>query len=129
MPSAQHPASAQSLEFAPGWSIEIDPAGRKLTIWKASLLSWLTTFRWQTVYNDCTFDECSSVGTVPTKYDSEAEIVSFGVYLDFRAGREVIPAGSLVEASRLASELSAATGIPRHDVKNWHPWFDGPANV
>ncbi|WP_194477333.1 hypothetical protein [Bradyrhizobium sp. CCBAU 53338] len=105
----QHPPPKQTLIFISGWTVEIDLAARRLTILRKV---WR-----KTVVNYCTFDECSAVGTV--KYEDEGPN-PFGVYLDFRGGREVIPAGPKSEASRLASELSATTGIPRRDAKSWH---------
>jgi hypothetical protein len=106
----------QLLTFTRGWTVEIDPAARRLTILKDSLILW-PPFRRKTIVNYCTFDECSAVGTTPP--DSES-YYPFGVYLDFRGGRQPIPAGSLSEASRLAAELSAATGIPRRDANSVH---------
>lgn len=119
MPSSipQQPTAGQSLAFAPGWTVEIDPAARRLKILKDSLVPW----RGKAIVNYCTFDECSAVGTV--LYDSrniDDPVLSFGVYLDFRDGREVIPVGPLSDASRLAEELSVATGIPWRDAKSWH---------
>src|SRR5262245_16099018 len=107
----------QSLAFKKGWTVEIDPSGQRLTILSDSWRLLPTFLRRKTIVNYCTFDECSTVGTVP--YDSENPR-RFGVYLDFRGGREVIPAGSRSEASRLATELSSATGIPRRDAESWH---------
>ena len=105
----------QSLTFTLGWTVEIDIAARRLTILKESLTLWPPPFRRKTVVSYCTFDECSAVGTVPYDPDNGAP---FGVYLDFRGGRQPIPAGSLSEASRLATELSVATGIPRRDAES-----------
>jgi len=113
----QPPTASQSLAFASGWTVEIDPAARRLRILKESIVPW----RLKAVVNYCTFDECSVVGTV--LYDLrniDDPVLSFGVYLDFRDGREVIPAGPLSEASRLAEELSVAIGVPRRDAKSWH---------
>ena len=129
--TSQGPRSMQLLIFPLGWTIEIDAAARRLTILKDSIIPWPT--RRQTVVNYCTFDECRAVGTVPdgseqnfdecraagTFLDGSGQPL-FGVYLDFRGGREVIPVGPLSEASRLATELSVATGIPRHDRENRH---------
>jgi LemA protein len=113
----QHPPPKQTLIFISGWTVEIDPAARQLKmlrqVWR------------KTVMNYCTFDECSAVGTV--RYDDEGPN-PWGVYLDFRGGREVIPAGPKSEASRLATELSAITGIPRRDAKSWHRSLWGGSN-
>ena len=115
----------QLLTFTWGCTVEIDLAARRLTILKDSMIPWPAFLRRKTIVNYCTFDECSAVGAVP--YDGERG-VPFGVYLDFRGGREVIPAGSLSEASTLATELSVATGIPRRDAKSWHRPFWGRAS-
>jgi hypothetical protein len=112
----------QPLTFTSGWTVEIDPAARRLTILKNSVLPWPALLRRKTIVNYCTFDEMHAVGTVPNDADDPR---SFGVYLDFRGGREVIPVGALSEASRLATELSVATGIPRRDARSIHRPFWG----
>jgi hypothetical protein len=105
--------------FPRRWTVEIDPLAQRLTILRYFMLRWTTTILWTTVVEHCAFDECSVVGTVPNNPDDPG---SYGVYLDFkRGGRHVIPVGGPVnEASRLAAELSAATGIPRRDTDSWH---------
>lgn len=106
----------QSLTFALRWTVEIDAAARRLTILRDPLLPWPAMLRRKRIVNYCTFDECSALGTVPDGGDD----VGFCVYLDFRGGRQTIPAGSLSEASALATELSMATGIPRRDARSIH---------
>ena len=97
------------------WTAEVDPVARRLTIFKTYMLRWTTIMLRTTIIERCSFDECSMLGT--TIYDA-GDLFSYGVYLDFkRGGRHLIPVknGTLGEAVRAASELSAATGIPRQD--------------
>jgi hypothetical protein len=110
--------------FPRRWTVEIDPTAQRLMILRYFMLRWTAIAVWTTVVERCAFDECSATGTVPDNPDDPA---SYGVYLDFkRGGRHVIPvAGPAGEASRLAAELSAATGIPRHDTDSWHRPFPG----
>ena len=105
--------------FPRRWTVEIDPTAQRLTILRYLMLRWTTMTLWTTVVENCAFDECSVVGTVPNNPDDPT---SYGVYLDFKlGGRHVVPVGGSVnEASRLSAELSAATGIPRRDIESWH---------
>ncbi|WP_159012026.1 hypothetical protein [Bradyrhizobium sp. S69] len=103
------------LVFAHRWTAEINPVARRLAIFKFLILRWTRIVLWTTVIEHCSFDECSKVGMTA---DNSDEPDSHGVYLDFkRGGRHVIPTqnNTLNEAAKAASELSAATGIPRQD--------------
>jgi hypothetical protein len=114
--------------FPRRWIVEIDPTAQRLMISRYFMLRWTAMAVWTTVVEHCAFDECSATGTVPDNLDDPD---SYGVYLDFkRGGRHVIPVGGPAdEASRLAAELSAATGIPRRDVDSWHrPLPGGSSN-
>lgn len=92
------------------WTAEINPATQRLTIYRQFLGG-----RTKAVV-DCPFDDCSKLGTI--RYDTDGHL-SYGVYVEFkRGGRNAIPLqdSTFQEASRVASELSAVTGIPRVDT-------------
>jgi hypothetical protein len=92
------------------WSAEIDLVARKVRISRRSFGRWVKT----TV--DCPFDECSAVGTF--EYDTDGHL-SYSVYVKLNDGtRHAIPmvGSTLTEATRVASQLAAATGIPRLDI-------------
>ena len=93
------------------WIAEIDLATRRLKI------SGLSFGRWRKSIVDCHFDECSKLGTI--EYNTDGH-VSYGVYVELKRGsRHAIPlqASNLNEATKVASELTTATGIPRLDTK------------
>lgn len=97
------------------WTVEVAPATQRLTIYKLYVLRWTTIVLRTSVIEHCSFDECSMLGA---SYCSTDEQPSYCVYLDFkRGGRHEIPVQNvkLSEAMRGASELSAATAIPRQD--------------
>lgn len=65
---------------------------------------------------DCPFYECSAIGTFESDNDGHP---SYNVYVKLKGGtRHKIPLenSTLSEASRVASQLSATTGIPRLDI-------------
>jgi hypothetical protein len=65
---------------------------------------------------DCSLDECSALGTFETETDNRP---SYSVYVKLKDGtRHTIPLtdSTLNEAARVASQLSAATGISRLDI-------------
>jgi hypothetical protein len=92
------------------WIAEIDLVTRRLKI------SQLSFGRWRKAIVDCPFDECSKLGRI--EYNTDGHL-SYGVYVELRRGtRHAIPLRSskFSEATRVASELTAATGIPRLDT-------------
>jgi len=96
------------------WIVEVDPVARRLTIFKVYTLRRTMMVLRTTVVEDCSFDECSEIGTISRGEESGA----YGVYLDFkRGGTHVIPVenGLLSEAIKKARELAAITGIPWRD--------------
>jgi hypothetical protein len=102
------------------WIIEVAPVARRLTIFRVLTLRRTMTVLRTTVVEDCSFDECSEIGTINLGDEGGA----YGVYLDFkRGGTHVIPAenGLLSEATKNATELAAITGIPRRDDP--HPGY------
>ena len=102
------------------WIVEVDPAVRRLTIFEVLTLRRTTIVLRTTVVEDCSFDECSEIGTI----NRGDEAATYGVYLDFkRGGTHVIPVGNglLREATKNATELAAITGIPRRD--DLHPGY------
>ena len=95
--------------------IEVDPVAQTLTIFKVFTLCWTTIVLRTTVVEDCSFDECSEIGTIKR---SGEEQESYSVYLDVkRGGTHVIPVqnGLLSEATKNAAELATMTGIPKRD--------------
>jgi hypothetical protein len=92
------------------WTAEIDLASRRLRVFRRSFGRWTRT----TV--DCPLDECSALGTF--EYESDGHF-SYTVYVKLKDGtRQAIPLtnSALNEAARVASQLSARTGIPRLDI-------------
>jgi hypothetical protein len=92
------------------WITEIDTATRRL---KTSRRSF---GRWTKDIIDCSFDECSTLGTI--KYNN-AEDAGYGLYVQLKNGkRHRIPLknSSFQKVTRIASQLSAATGISRLDT-------------
>jgi hypothetical protein len=92
------------------WIAEVDLTTRRIKVFQRSFDRWTRT----TV--DCRFDECSALGTF--EYDSEGHL-SYSVYVRLESGtRHTIPItnSTLNEAARVASRLSASTGIPRLDI-------------
>jgi len=92
------------------WTVEFDLATRRLKIVRRSLGRWTTTIV------DCSFDECIALGTF--EYNTEGHL-AYDVYVRSASGTRhaiPIPHSTLNEAARIASELSASTGIPRLDI-------------
>lgn len=107
-------ASILVLAIRRRWIIEVDPVVRRLTIFKVLTLRRTMMVLRTTVVEDCSFDECSEIGTIRRGEESGA----YGVYLEFkRGGTHVIPVedGLLSEATKRAIELAAMTAIPRRD--------------
>ena len=93
------------------WIAEVDLTTRRLKISRRSF------GRWTKAIVDCPFDECSKLGRIEYNTDGHA---SYGVYVELKRGtRHAIPLRSskFSEATRVASELTAATGIARLDTK------------
>jgi hypothetical protein len=93
------------------WTAEIDMAARRLKISRRSLGRWTKTVV------DCPLDECTAFGTI--EYNTEGQI-SYGAYVQLKSGRQhAIPlkTSAFKEAAKVASQLSAATGIPRLDTR------------
>jgi hypothetical protein len=93
------------------WTAEIDVAARRLKI------SRLSFGRWTRTIVDCPLDDCDAFGTI--EYNTEGKI-SYGAYVRLKSGRQhAIPLkdSTFREAARVASQLSAATGIPRLDTR------------
>lgn len=102
------------------WIVEVDPVARRLTILMVRTLRRTKRVLQTTVVEDCSFDECSEVGTVDRGHDAP----SYAVYLDFkRGGAHVIPVenGLLSEATQNAAELADLTGIARRNDP--HPGY------
>jgi hypothetical protein len=92
------------------WIAEIDLEARRLKVSRRVLGRWTRTIV------DCPLDECRALGTFEYETDGPP---SYNVYVELRDGtRHTIPLtdSTLNEAARLASQLSAATGIPRLDI-------------
>lgn len=110
--------SAFLLAFSPLFLIgshrrttEIDTAIRRLKI------SRLSFGRWNKTIVDCSLDECIALGTM--EYDG-AEGVAYGLYVQLKSGKRHGISSmdtTFKAAARIASQLSAATGIPRLDTK------------
>jgi len=99
------------------WTVQIDPHNPRMTIFRLFVLRGTRIVLWANVIEHCSFDECSEVGTM-TYTVGESDELRVDVVLDFkRGGRHRIPvqASSLHKANKLASELSATTGIPMQD--------------
>jgi hypothetical protein len=93
------------------WIAEINLTKRRIRIFRRSF------GRWTKVIVDYPFDKCVSVGTI--EYNNDGHI-SYGAYVQLaNGGRHAIPLTkfSFDEAARVASQLSAATGIQRIDTK------------
>jgi hypothetical protein len=92
------------------WITEVDTGARRLKIARR----WLG-LKPKTIV-DCSLDECVAVGTI--EYRSE-DAVSYGIYVEMKTGRRHgIPHTDYSHnaAARVATELSAATGLPRRDT-------------
>ncbi|SDJ21682.1 MULTISPECIES: hypothetical protein [Bradyrhizobium] len=98
------------------WTAEIDLDTRRLRIFRRSF------GRWRRSIVDCSLDECTALGTIVYGNDGH---FSYGVYVRLKSGaRHAIPLGNPIfmgsstfsEAASVASQLSAATGIPRLDT-------------
>ena len=93
------------------WAAEIDPDMRTLRLSRR----WFG--RWSKTVVDCSLDDCVAVGTV--EYDNDGHI-SYGTYFKLRSGDwHAIPfkGRSFEEALKVVKEVSAATRIPRLDIK------------
>jgi hypothetical protein len=93
------------------WIAEIDLTARWIKITRRSF------GRWTKAVVDCPLDECTAFGTI--EYNTDGHI-SYGAYVQLSNGRQhAIPLtnSTFAEAARVASQLSAATGIPRLDTK------------
>jgi hypothetical protein len=93
------------------WIAEIDPGKRRLILFRR----WFG--RWDRTVIDCSLDDCVSLGTV--EY-SEEDGVSYGTYFKLRDGSwYAIPVKryTFKEALKVVKQVSAATGIPRLDIK------------
>jgi hypothetical protein len=93
------------------WAAEIDPAMRTLRLSRR----WFG--RWTKIVVDCSLDDCVSVGTV--EYNTDGHI-TYGTYFKLRDGNwYAIPIKdySFEEALKVVKEVSAATRIPRLDIK------------
>jgi hypothetical protein len=98
------------LSMSRQWTAEIDMAARRLKISRRSFGRWAKTIV------DCPLDECNVFGTI--QYNTEGHI-SYGAYVQLKHGaRHAIPLkdSTFEEAARVASQLSAATGIQRLDT-------------
>lgn len=93
------------------WIAEIDLATRRLTISRRSF------GRWTKMIVDCSLDQCAAFGTI--EYNTDGEI-SYGAYVQLKDGRRhAIPLkdSTFEAATRVASQLSIATGVPRLDTR------------
>jgi hypothetical protein len=89
---------------------EIDLGARRLKVSRRFLGRWTKTIV------DCPLEECSALGTFETETDGRS---AYSVSVKLADGtRHSIPLtdSTLNEAARVASQLSAATGIPRFDI-------------
>jgi hypothetical protein len=103
-------ASILFLTITRQWTAEFDLDTRRLRISRRSF------GRWKREIVDCSLDECNALGTIAYNNDGH---VSYGVYVQLKPGaRHAIPIRNptLSEAASVASQLSAATGIPRLDT-------------
>ena len=90
--------------------VEIDTSKRRLSVQRQYFGRWTRTIV------DCPLDESTAFGTI--QYDTEGH-KSYGTYVELKSGRRhAIPinGSSFADAARVASSLSAATGIPRSDT-------------
>jgi hypothetical protein len=109
-------ASLLFLKITRQWTAEIDLDTRRLRIFRVFF------GRWRRDMVDCSLDECAALGMI--EYDNDGHF-SYGVYVRLKSGaRHAIPLPSFTfmgpstfsEAASVASQLSAATGIPRLDA-------------
>lgn len=92
------------------WIAEIDLTARWIRITRRSF------GRWTKAVVDCPLNECTAFGTI--EYNTDGHI-TYGTYVEMKNGRRhAIPltGSSFAEAAKVASKLSAATGIPRLDT-------------
>ena len=109
--------SSRTLTYEAGsdwferWRAEIDPTMKRLRLFR-------TRFgKWTKIVVDCSLDDCVAVGTV--EYNTEGHI-GYGTYFKLRSGSwHAIPleSHSFEDALRVVKQVSAATNIPRLDVK------------
>jgi hypothetical protein len=93
------------------WTAEIDLAMKRLR------LSRVWFGRWEKTAVDCSLDDCIALGTV--EYNTEGHI-TYGTYFKLRDGSwHAIPVegSSFEEALAVVKEVTAATNIPRLDIK------------
>jgi hypothetical protein len=93
------------------WVAEIDPALRRLRLFRR----WFSG--WDRTVIDCSLDDCVALGTV--EYNNDGYLV-YGTYFKLRDGSwHAIPVkgSSFKEALEVVKQVSAATGIPRLDIK------------
>jgi hypothetical protein len=93
------------------WIAEIDPGMRRLRL----LRRWFG--RWTRTVIDCSLDDCVSLGTV--EYNTDGH-VSYGTYFKLGDGSwHAIPVKgpSFEDALQVVKQVSAATNIPRLDIK------------
>ncbi|GAC1332183.1 MAG: hypothetical protein NVS2B1_01320 [Bradyrhizobium sp.] len=93
------------------WTAEIDLGNKRLRL----LRRWLG--RWTRTIVDCSLDDCVALGTV--EYNADGYI-TYGTYFKLSSGSwYAIPlqGRSFEEALKVVKEVTAATGIPRLDIK------------
>jgi hypothetical protein len=90
------------------WVTEVDTTIRRLKITRQVL-------GWTKVIVDCSFEECSTLGT--SKRDTE-EGITYGLHILLKNGNRyrILSNSTLGSAAKLALRLSVATGIPRFDT-------------
>ncbi|MGJ4951600.1 hypothetical protein [Bradyrhizobium sp. HKCCYLS20291] len=90
---------------------EIDLAARRVRLLRTSFWGWTKTIV------DCSLDDCVALGTVEYSADGPPW---YGTYFKLRNGSwYAIPTTdvSFKTASAVVREVSAATGIPRLDIR------------
>jgi hypothetical protein len=90
---------------------EIDPLNKRLRLIRRRFGRWTTTIV------DCSLDQCIAVGTIEYSTDGHT---AYGTYFKLKNGSwYAIPlhGHSFKEALAVVRQVSAATGIPRLDVK------------
>jgi hypothetical protein len=93
------------------WTVEIDLHRKRLRRFRQWFGFWIKTVV------DCPFDDCVAVGTA--EYNSDGHM-TYGAYFKLKDGSwHAIPtrANSFEAAASVIRQVSAATGIPRLDIK------------